>query len=186
MTTREIMKSMATLALPDDDVDGGGEELPFDIYKPWGNELVIACFETDRAAVEQLLDGGADINSANEIGMTPFYAACIGSGTGTECVALAKFLVSRGADKRPRTMVGDTPLITACIYGRARAVEYLLGEVADTELEAAAIMSGDSKPTTALHWSKTLPRVLGCCWPPARTRPISWPVGASAISCRTP
>jgi ankyrin repeat protein len=131
------------------------DDVDVDLYKSWGNPLVIACFDCDRATVEQLLDAGADINGKNNMGITPFHAACIACGPDPECVRLAKFLAGRGADTHAHPGCQNSPLVSACIYGRTGVVEYLLDEVAvDIEEKVELDMASfPGRPTTALDWA---------------------------------
>jgi ankyrin repeat protein len=80
--------------------------------------LAIWAGHLDTALV--LLRGGADVNYAGSMGITPLHAAAA-----TENVPAIQFLLKRGARLEAKTRGGETPLQMAKTIGRDEAVRYL-------------------------------------------------------------
>jgi len=76
-----------------------------------------------------LLEGGAEVNVPDDIGMTPLHgAAMIGD------VDVARVLVDKGADVNRQTRDGYTPLHVAAISGKTEFVQFLLDKGANRSL----------------------------------------------------
>ena len=85
--------------------------------------LYLASANGRLAAVELLLDRGADKDKANFFGDTPLYIA---SQNGH--LAVVELLLARGADTdKANKEDGSTPLMAAARYGNLDVVERLLG-----------------------------------------------------------
>jgi len=123
--------------------DGGGH-----------NALHWASFDGDLAAVEQLLDRGADLNARTKDGWTPLYrAACVGR---RENRRVAELLIARGADINAKTAKGTTP-IAGALEGRHLAMaEYLHSKGAvTTDEERAQFLPPDPKAVFKIKVGKT-------------------------------
>lgn len=103
-----------------------------------------------RAAVERLLDEGADVDERAALKMTPLHAAAKKGAAG-----VAALLVERGADVNAKDYRGYTPLHHAAAEAHTKVVELLLGHGADpaarntfkdTPLHKAAGGAGLHKP----------------------------------------
>lgn len=105
----------------------------------------------DLAAVERLIEAGADVNAADEDGFTPLLCAAFYGQ-----VEVAKILIARGADINvrlsvtvaslnregieigdERTTVTATPLVAAAFRGHLSMVELLADSGANIDQEAA-------------------------------------------------
>src|ERR1700684_3932286 len=69
------------------------------------DEMIIAGSTNHVTAAQQLLDGGADINAANERGETVFSYACA-----NDALALTRMLYERGANVNTIGAGGGSPL----------------------------------------------------------------------------
>ncbi len=100
----------------------------FDSTAPEFTRLMRASASGEVGSVQELLEGGADPNAANERGETALsLAAQFGR---TEVIAL---LLGRGALVDAPDTDGVTPLMKAARFGREEAVEELLRGGADRE-----------------------------------------------------
>ena len=77
----------------------------------------------DRTLIQELLDGGADVNELDETGETPLLAAALAGQTKT-----MDFLLQRKADYKARNDRGMTALHAAVFVGDAEAVAYFIGD----------------------------------------------------------
>ena len=76
-----------------------------------------------------LLEGGAEVNVADDFGMTPLHgAAMIGD------VDVARVLIDKGADVNRQTRDGYTALHIAAISGKTGFVQFLLDKGANRNL----------------------------------------------------
>ena len=89
----------------------------------------MACERGDFDAARLLLDTGADVNRADEYGMTPLYIACAKGH-----VNVARLLLDNGAAvDRANSFNGWTPLFIACWNGRVAAARLLLEKGAEVD-----------------------------------------------------
>ena len=88
---------------------------------PSNTQLLTACFNGDVDAARLALDGGADVNRANEDGVTPLFIACQQGH-----VDVARLLLDRGAEVDQATEDGVTPLYHACANGHVDVARLLL------------------------------------------------------------
>ncbi len=101
-----------------------------------------AAMRGDAAAVRALLEGGADVNTAQGDGMTALHWAAQNGD-----VDIAGLLIYAGANLEARTRLGEfTPLLVAARVGNAGVVKRLLEAGADTKAHTA---TGE----TALHFA---------------------------------
>lgn len=78
------------------------------------------------AAMDLLLNAGADVNAQDETGMTPLHVAAM-LGRRAE----AAWLLDHGATLEPRDSFGDTPIHTAAIFGGGGVIQILNERGAD-------------------------------------------------------
>ncbi|XP_032309583.1 protein phosphatase 1 regulatory subunit 12B isoform X19 [Drosophila ananassae] len=100
-----------------------------------GCVFLAACLSGDKAEVIQLLDQGADINTANVDGLTALHQACIDDN-----LDMVEFLVERGADINRQDNEGWTPLHATASCGFMSIARYLVENGADV---AAVNSDGD-------------------------------------------
>jgi peptidoglycan/LPS O-acetylase OafA/YrhL len=91
--------------------------------------LIGAIRTGDRAAVEQRVKDGADINSADTVlGVTPLNWASLRGDVG-----VAALLIQQGAKVNGRNQDGATPLHSAAFLGHAEVAELLIAKGADLQ-----------------------------------------------------
>ncbi|XP_033239421.1 protein phosphatase 1 regulatory subunit 12A isoform X11 [Drosophila pseudoobscura] len=100
-----------------------------------GCVFLAACLSGDKDEVIQLLDQGADINTANVDGLTALHQACIDDN-----LHMVEFLVKRGADINRQDNEGWTPLHATASCGFVSIARYLVENGADV---AAVNSDGD-------------------------------------------
>ncbi|BFF98255.1 protein phosphatase 1 regulatory subunit 12A [Drosophila madeirensis] len=100
-----------------------------------GCVFLAACLSGDKDEVIQLLDQGADINTANVDGLTALHQACIDDN-----LDMVEFLVERGADINRQDNEGWTPLHATASCGFVSIARYLVENGADV---AAVNSDGD-------------------------------------------
>ncbi|MGL5263329.1 MAG: ankyrin repeat domain-containing protein [Candidatus Rhabdochlamydia sp.] len=88
--------------------------------------LVIACQYSTTEVVRLLIEGGADVNTSDRMGISPFAAACMKGN-----FEMVQLLRSQIADIDVADPKGMTPLIFAAASGHREIVEFLIGEGAD-------------------------------------------------------
>jgi cytohesin len=88
--------------------------------------LIDAVLRGDRAVVERLVKGGADVNAANEYGATALFAASAGGRT-----AIVRLLLDAKADPNAALLSGETPLMAAIDDGHADVARLLVERGAD-------------------------------------------------------
>lgn len=90
-------------------------------------EFYLACNRGDEALARELHGSGAEINFRyGSDGHTPLHAAA-----GTTNVALAKWLMEKGADARATTKEGVTPLHQAAWHSTVEMLDLLVRNKAD-------------------------------------------------------
>jgi ankyrin repeat protein len=95
--------------------------------RPRGETLLFVAAGThDLEALDRALAQGANINTRNDINVTPLFHAC---DEGDE--QMVRELLKRGADVTVVADAGLTPLRTAIVAGNPRVVEMLLNAGAD-------------------------------------------------------
>jgi ankyrin repeat protein len=96
--------------------------------------LADAAERGDRAAVQQLIRSGADVNAAQGDGTTALHWAAA-----KEDAEMAKMLLAAGASVKAVTREGDmTPLIMASMAGDTDVIEVLIGAGADVNATKSA------------------------------------------------
>ncbi|KAH8379128.1 hypothetical protein KR009_003201 [Drosophila setifemur] len=100
-----------------------------------GCVFLAACLSGDKDEVIQLLDQGADINTANVDGLTALHQACIDDN-----LDMVEFLVERGADINRQDNEGWTPLHATASCGFVSIARFLVENGADV---AAVNSDGD-------------------------------------------
>ena len=100
----------------------------------------------DRAAIRQLIDKRAEINTAQPDGTTALHWAAY-----HDDLDLVNRLLAAGADVRASNRYGVTPLALACINGNAAMVERFLAAGADAN---ASLPGGETMLMTAARTGK--------------------------------
>ncbi|XP_030081539.1 protein phosphatase 1 regulatory subunit 12A isoform X11 [Drosophila hydei] len=100
-----------------------------------GCVFLAACLSGDKEEVVQLLDQGADINTANVDGLTALHQACI-----DDKLEMVEFLIEHGADINRQDNEGWTPLHATASCGFVSIACYLVEHNADV---AAVNSDGD-------------------------------------------
>ena len=95
--------------------------------------MFVACVKGDVDALRLLLDKGADVNRADEAGVTPLFIVCLMGH-----VDAVRLLLEKGVDVDRPNNKGQTPLHVACRKGHEECVKLLLEANATVELPAAA------------------------------------------------
>ena len=96
----------------------------------------------DVGRAELLIRAGANVNAANDLGVTPLWAACENGSA-----AMTRRLLRAGADPNAALLSGETPLMTAARTGAASVVTELLAK------GARANAREHSRDQTALMWA---------------------------------
>ncbi|KAM8709728.1 hypothetical protein ACLKA7_016524 [Drosophila subpalustris] len=100
-----------------------------------GCVFLAACLSGDKDDVLQLIEDGADINTANVDGLTALHQACI-----DDKLEMVEFLVTHGADINRQDNEGWTPLHATASCGFVSIAQYLVENHADV---AAVNSDGD-------------------------------------------
>lgn len=103
--------------------------------------LLQSAYENDLAGVEKLLQKGADVNAANDLGATPLWAACQNGSA-----AMVRLLLNAGANPNAPLLKGETPLMVAARGGFVEVAEQLIARKADLNARGA-------RGQTALMWA---------------------------------
>ena len=111
-------------------------------------ELQKACWAGDKAAVERLIDSGADVNARDGSGISPICAAATGGNA-----EVYKLLLSKGAKSDTAKC---NPLTNAVTAKKIEMVEFLLKNGADVN----AADSGSLR--TPLHYASMLGNAQIC------------------------
>jgi len=98
----------------------------------------------DVEVVTRLLRAGADVNVANDYGVTPISLGCTNRNA-----AVVRKLLEAGADPNQATMMGEAPLMTCARTGSAEGVAALLHHGATVDAREG------SHGQTALMWAVT-------------------------------
>ena len=115
--------------------DRGGKKL-----KPTA-ALLVAAEKGDAAKVDNLLAGGADINTRGKYGQTALQKAILNGH-----VKLAALLIERGADVNAAGKDGGTPLATAAMASDLASAKRLIKAGAD-------VNRADKEGVTPLMWA---------------------------------
>ena len=75
----------------------------------------------DVGSAALLIEAGADVNAANDLGVRPLWLACVNGSA-----PMARVLLAAGADPNPAPASGETPLMHAARSGSLDSVELLL------------------------------------------------------------
>jgi hypothetical protein len=106
-----------------------------------GRVLIEAAKDGDREIVAALIENGADVNAADEDGMTVLaWAVQLDDGE------MAQFLIGKGADLEGGAEAFKAPLHVAANWGKREMAELLLSKGADIEVR-------DRNGWTPLHWA---------------------------------
>ena len=84
------------------------------------NDLIAAAKRGDTELCKRLLENGADVNAADEVGWTPLHSAAANGKTET-----CKLLLENGADINAEDEGGKTPLHYATVNGNTETCELL-------------------------------------------------------------
>ena len=103
--------------------------------------LVDAAKQGDLAALRALIEGGADVNATNYLGVTPLWSAGLNGSP-----AMARKLLAAGARPNAALPSGETLVMTAARTGNADVVEQLLAAGADPN-------GSGERGQTALMWA---------------------------------
>src|SRR5579871_1204782 len=113
-----------------------------DVNAPQGDgatALHWAAYWDDAATADLLLHAGANVNAANDLGVTPLGLA--------SSSAMAEKLLTAGADPNPAGANGESPLMVAARTGRADVAKALLAHGADVNARE------NVRGQTALMWA---------------------------------
>lgn len=105
--------------------------------------LMRAALKGNRADVQALLDGAADVNAKTDAGVT---ALMLAAGEGHDEVLQA--LLAKGAEVNARTPGGYTALMCAALNGHTETVRILLDNGADANVK-------DNGDQTALKYAES-------------------------------
>ena len=106
---------------------------------PVDEALITAAHKGDLSEATRAIENGANVNAADEDGITPLYRAA--EKGHQDAVAL---LLDKGADVKQVTTDGATPLHIAVEMGHRAVVELLLDKGAD--VKQVRTESGDPPP----------------------------------------
>lgn len=93
--------------------------------------LMLAARRGRRDVVEALIAAGADVNAADDLGLTPLFHACHDPDEDRGHPQVVESLIAAGADREARIGYGVRPLMYAAGHGEAAVVEALLKAGAD-------------------------------------------------------
>ena len=96
----------------------------------------------DAEAVQALIGAGANVNAANDLGVTPLGVACADAGP-----AIVASLLRAGANPNAALPSGESPLMAATRTGQVESIKALLAHGADVNAREA------SRNQTALMWA---------------------------------
>ncbi len=129
--------------------------------------LLRASYQDDLEAATQLIRSGADVNAANDLGVTALWAACQNGSA-----AMVRALLAAGANPNAALLAGETPLMMAARSGNPDVAEQLLGKGARPDARGP-------RGQTALMWAVSqkhpdVVRVLLSHGADVRLRTESW------------
>ena len=96
----------------------------------------------DTETADALIKAGANVNAANDLGVTPLLVACADAGA-----TMVATLLKAGANPNLALPNGESPLMTAARTGQAESVKALLARGADVNARES------SRGQTALMWA---------------------------------
>ena len=105
-------------------------------------QLFKALQQNNTEEAEKLINAGANVNSKDELGVSPLHWAALNNNS-----KLVRFLLKNGANVNSAAVDGDTPLQTAVILGHTDIVKLLLDSGADPSI-------ADNLGTTPLDVAK--------------------------------
>ncbi len=117
---------------------------------PMVQALLLASARGDRRLVEKLLASGAQVNGADQSGVTALHVAAECGWSG-----VVELLLERGADHGSRTSTGWTPLHGAAAAGQVDCLLTLLENGADPDAEDA---TGATALDQAVRWRRDIVR----------------------------
>jgi ankyrin repeat protein len=100
-----------------------------------------AAYRDDLDKADQLIRAGANVNAANDLGVTPLWTASLNGST-----PMVRRLLAAGANPNIALLAGETPLMAAARSGNAEVVQQLLAKGADPNARGA-------RSQTALMWA---------------------------------
>jgi ankyrin repeat protein len=100
-----------------------------------------ASYEDNIEHADALIRGGANVNAANDLGVTPLWLA---AQNGSE--SMVRRLLAAGANPNLALLAGETPLMVAARSGHAPIVEQLIAKGANVNAHGA-------RKQTALMWA---------------------------------
>jgi len=100
-----------------------------------------ACYRDDLEGADLLIRAGARVNAANDLGVTPLWAA---AQNGSE--AMVRRLLTAGANPNAALLAGETPLMVAARAGNQAVVEQLIAKGANLDARGP-------RSQTALMWA---------------------------------
>ena len=100
-----------------------------------------AGYQDDLAAADALIRAGANVNAANDLGVTPLWLAAR-----TAASRWCARLLAAGANPNAPLLAGETPVMVAARAGKAAVVEQLVAKGANVNARGA-------RKQTALMWA---------------------------------
>ena len=104
-------------------------------------ELHWASYHDNLGKADELIRAGANVNAANDLGVTPLWTASLNGSS-----AMVRRLLAAGANPNMALLAGETPLMVAARSGKAEVVQQLLDKGANPNARGAWSQ-------TALMWA---------------------------------
>jgi len=93
-------------------------------------KLLEACHESDFDMIQDLINGGVDVDARNDDGSTPLIEVCREDSN----LNIAQYLIEHGADVNTKNTINQSPLSEACMGNAINMVKLLLNSGADPHL----------------------------------------------------